>query len=145
MADKNIFRDNFQAVQVHLEITQSVIQRMASNSSSCKAWCITLVSAILVIVADKEESRFALVALIPVLLFFVLDIYYLALEKLFRNSFNLFMDKLHSKGISSKDLYVVTPKGNKLKAYFRSLTSFAIWPFYTTLLVMILIVMKYVF
>jgi len=103
------------------------------------------VSAILVIVADKEESRFALVALIPVLLFFVLDIYYLALEKLFRNSFNLFMDKLHSKGISSKDLYVVTPKGNKLKAYFRSLTSFAIWPFYTTLLVMILIVMKYVF
>lgn len=48
-------KENSQAIQTHLEITQSVIQRMAVNSASCKTWCITLVSAILVIVADKGK------------------------------------------------------------------------------------------
>ena len=36
------------AVQKHLEITQGVITRMAENSRSCKLWCVTLVSAVLV-------------------------------------------------------------------------------------------------
>jgi len=27
------------SIQTHLGILQGVIQRMASNSSSCKAWC----------------------------------------------------------------------------------------------------------
>ena len=63
---------NSQAVQSHLSITQSVIQRMATNSSACKAWCITVVSAILVIVADKGKSQYAYIAIIPNILFFVL-------------------------------------------------------------------------
>jgi hypothetical protein len=34
------FKENSQAIQAHLTIIQSIIQRMASNSSSCKTWCI---------------------------------------------------------------------------------------------------------
>lgn len=30
------FKENSQAVQAHLNITQSVIQRMAGNSAACK-------------------------------------------------------------------------------------------------------------
>ncbi|MGB2959578.1 MAG: hypothetical protein WBD30_11890, partial [Bacteroidota bacterium] len=84
MTTKNEFEENPQAIQAHLQIAQSVIQRMASNSSSCKAWCITLVSAILVIVAGKTDSQYALIAVIPTILFLVLDTYYLALENGFR-------------------------------------------------------------
>ena len=43
------------SIQTHLGISQGVIQRMADNSTSSKAWCITIVSAILVIVADKGK------------------------------------------------------------------------------------------
>lgn len=130
---------NSQAVQSHLNITQSVIQRMATNSSSCKAWCITVVSAILVIVADKGKSQYAYIAIIPNILFLVLDTYYLALEKMFRISYNDFIKKLHENVIDSSDLFVVIPKGNLIKTFLKSIISFSVWPFYLTLLIMILL------
>ncbi len=135
----NVFRENSEAVQAHLSITQSVIQRMAEDSSSCKAWCIMLVSAILVIVADKGKPQYALIALIPTLLFFVLDTYYLALESMFRSSYNSFIDKLHKGDVVAGDLYAVSPRGQLSKAFFESVCSFSIWPFYLTLVVMIFI------
>ncbi len=130
---------NSQAVQSHLNITQSVIQRMATNSSSCKAWCITVVSAILVIVADKGKSQYAYIAIIPNILFLVLDTYYLALEKMFRISYNDFIKKLHENVIDFSDLFVVIPKGNLIKMFFKSIISFSVWLFYLTLLIMILL------
>jgi hypothetical protein len=51
---------------------------MAANSASCKGWCIAITSAILVLVADKSKPDYALIALIPILLFLALDAYYLA-------------------------------------------------------------------
>ena len=126
-----------EAVQAHLGITQSVIQRMASNSASCKAWCITLVSAILVIVADKGDPRFAMIAIIPTTLFLMLDAYYLALEKRFRASYNSFIEKLHKESLKASDLYGVSPTGDMTEFFLESLRSLAIWPFYLTLGVMI--------
>jgi hypothetical protein len=135
----NEFKENSQAVQAHLTITQAIIQRMAANSTSCKAWCITLVSAILVIVADKGKPRYALIAIIPTILFLTLDSYYLALEKMFRKSYDLFIDKLHKGKIVASDLYAVTPTGSLIKNMISSIRSFSILPFYLMLLAMILI------
>ncbi len=133
MSDERMYSEESPAVQAHLGITQAVIQRMATNSTSCKAWCITLVAAILVIVADKGKPSYALIAGIPTLLFFVLDAYYLALERCFRNSYNEFIDKVHSGRVVASDLYAVEPKGLLLKMVFQSLGSFSVWPFYLTL------------
>jgi len=55
MSEERTYREESPTVQAHLGIAQAVIQRMAANSASCKAWCITLVAAILVIVADKGK------------------------------------------------------------------------------------------
>ena len=137
MTEDRSYGEESAAVQAHLGIAQSVIQRMASNSSSCKAWCITLVSAILVIVADKGRPHYALIALVPTLLFLVLDTYYLALERCFRQSYNNFIEKLHAGRVVAADLYAVTPAGSIGKTFFKSLGSFSIWPFYATLAVMI--------
>jgi hypothetical protein len=112
---------------------------MATNSSSCKAWCITVVSAILVIVADEGKSQYAYIAIIPNILFLVLDTYYLALEKMFRISYNDFIKKLHENVIDSSDLFAVIPKGNLIKIFLKSIISFSVWPFYLTLLIMILL------
>jgi hypothetical protein len=128
---------NSQAVQAHLAILQAVIQRMATNSSSCKGWCITLVAAILVVVADKGKPQLAWIALIPTLLFLALDAYYLALEKAFRNSYNRFIERLHEGKLGASDLYVVEPEGGLAGLGMKALASFSIWPFYTTLVVMI--------
>ena len=144
MTDNGEYKENSQAVQAHLGFTQSVIQRMASNSASCKAWCITLVSAILVIIADKGKPQYAMIAIIPTFLFLILDSYYLALERMFRQSYNSFIEKLHSRKIVASDLYAVSPCGSLVNTFFASLRSFSIWPFYLTLLGMIWIAKTFV-
>jgi hypothetical protein len=125
------------SVQTHLGILQGVIERMASNSTFSKTWCITVVSAILVVVADKGKPDYAFLAFIPTLLFFVLDVYYLALEKGFRNSYNSFVKKVHDGSLTPEDLYSVSPSGNSSELQIEALKSFSVWGFYTALAVLI--------
>lgn len=127
------------SIQTHLGILQNVIQRMATNSSSCKAWCVTLVSAVLVIVADKGKPEYAWIAMLPTIVFAALDAYYLALEKAFRNSYNEFISKLHSQSLTESDLYSVVPKGNMSRLQWESVKSFSVWGFYISLAVLIVI------
>ena len=128
------FTEDSESVRAHLSITQAIIQRMAANSSASKAWCITIVSALLVIIADKGKPQFAWLAFIPVGLFLVLDIYYLALEKGFRESYNLFIAKLHEGSILTEDLYALKPSGRMHCLVGEAIISFSIWPFYLSLI-----------
>ena len=118
------------AVRTHLEIMQGVVNRMAGNSRSCKVWCVTLVAAVLVLVARTEEPQHALIALVPTLLFLVLDSYYLALERAFIRSQNEFVSKLHQGELEPGDVYRVIPKGMGLPLVVRCLGSVSIWLFY---------------
>jgi hypothetical protein len=110
---------------------------MAANSTSAKTWCITLVSAILVIVADKQRPQYIWLSLVPAILFLGLDAYYLALERGFRGSYNAFIKKLHSSSLEVDDLFVVEPKGNLAKHFRLALRSLSIWPFYGMILLVI--------
>ena len=135
---RNLLEDS-PSVQTHLGILQGVIERMASNSTSTKAWCITIVSAVLVIVAEKGKPNFALLALLPTILFLTLDAYYLALEKGFRNSYKSFVAKVHDGVLTPEDLYAVVPEGKTCKLQFEALKSYSVWGFYTVLVILILL------
>lgn len=132
------------SVQTHLGILQGVIERMAANSNSSKAWCITVVSAILVVVADKNKPDYALLALIPTVLFLALDTYYLAMEKGFRNSYNEFVRKVHNGSLTLDDLYLVNPEGERSKLQLEALKSFSVWGFYIVLGLLVVIARLYV-
>ena len=127
------------SVQTHLGILQSVIQRMAANSTAAKTSCITIVSAILVIVAVKGKPDYAWIALIPNILFMALDVYYLALEKGFRSAYNQFVIKLHTGVATPSDLYFVAPSGSQSEHQIEAIKSFSVWGFYATLLLLIYI------
>lgn len=144
MASEEVVHETSPAIQAHLAIAQSVIQRMAANSAACKTWCVSLVSGILVVIAEKAKPDLALIAMIPTVLFLVLDTYYLALERSFRSSYNSFVDKLHGKTIRAQDLYVVSPPKNLFAEYTSSVISFSIWPFYFVLALTILIAQHFV-
>lgn len=143
-APSPIFDETSPSIQTHLGILQGIILRMATNSTSCKTWCITIVSAILVIVADKGKPDFAWIALFPAILFAALDAYYLALEKGFRNSYNEFINKLHTGQAKMEDLYSVAPTGRRLDLQVAALKSFPIWGFYLTLVALVVIARKIV-
>lgn len=138
------FKENSQAVQSHLSMLQNVIHRMAGNSSACKTWCITLVSAILVVVADKNKPDYIFISLIPIILFLLLDTYYLAFERGFRESYNVFIKRLHHGGIRSVDLFEMKPGGNFFHYLCSSILSFSVWPFYSSLALTVLIARTYI-
>ena len=127
------------SVQSYLGILQGVINRMAANSASCKTWCIALVSAIIVIIADKGNADYVLISVFPIVLFLFLDSYYLGLERGFVAQYNDFVKKIHDGTAKIDDLFIVTPKAGKL-ATLKAIGSPAVWPFYGLLVAMLLIV-----
>lgn len=72
----------------HLEFIQSVITRMNSNSFQIKGWTITIVAALLAIYASTKNENFILVSLLPVIVFWLLDSYYLMQERKFCGLFD---------------------------------------------------------
>ncbi|MFT6910587.1 MAG: hypothetical protein ACJAS1_007319 [Oleiphilaceae bacterium] len=133
----NVLDDSSPSVQAHLAILQGVINRMQTNSSQCKAWCIAIVSAVLVIIADKGKPDYVWIALFPAILFAFLDIYYLVLEKGFRESYNNFVRKIHQKTAKVEDLYAVKAEGDMQKHRTGAMASFSIWGFYIGLVLLI--------
>lgn len=127
------------SIQTHLGIIQNIIQRMSANSANCKAWCVSLVAAVLVIVAGKGKPEYAYIAFLPTLFFAALDTYYLALEKAFRTSYDRFISKLHRRELYEEDLFSVRPSGDMSRLQVESLKSFSVWGFYLSLIVMIFI------
>ena len=131
MSDNQTLNHDSPAVLGHLQIVQGVIQRMAENSRSCKVWCVTLVSAILVLVAQTKESQHALIALAPIALFWLLDSYYLALERGFRESYNALVGKVHDGQLRISDLFEVIPGDSSARGFFSAMfTSPSTLPFY---------------
>jgi hypothetical protein len=129
------------AVHSYLGILQSVINRMASNSSSCKSWSITLVSAIIVVLIDKNKAEYINIGIAPIILFGLLDSYYLTMETLFRNRYNSFIEKLHSDAVGKNDLFVVSPQENvTTRLILKSLKSISIYPFYLVFILIVLVI-----
>lgn len=72
----------------HLEFIQATITRMNQNSFQIKGWMITIVSALLALYANSENVVYILVAIVPVIIFWFLDAYYLQQERKFRGVYN---------------------------------------------------------
>ena len=72
----------------HLEFIQAVITRMNDNSFQLKGWSIAIISALLALYANSNNVIYIFVAIIPTLLFWGLDAYYLQQERKFRGVYN---------------------------------------------------------
>lgn len=83
----------------HLEFIQSNISRMNQCSFQMKGWMIAIVSALLALYASsinsetgKGTNMFLFVAIIPTIIFWSLDSYYLQQERKFRGIYNDLLD-----------------------------------------------------
>ena len=133
------------SVQTSVTLLQGIISRMASNSASSKAWCITLISAIVVVVADKAQvcPDYVFVALIPALLFFLLDCFYLGVERELIKSYNVLITKLQDGSATPKDLFTVAlglGVWNTIRSMAKGMWSFSTSPFYLLMAATIVIV-----
>lgn len=127
----------------HLEFIQSVISRMASNSFQLKAWSVTIASGILLLSLSDINKNYYLVAFLPLVMFWLLDSYYLWQERLYRGLY----DKVRNLEDSECDFLLNTTSIKKKpweeywKAFF-SLTELIFYLSFTILLVAINFISK---
>ena len=68
----------------HLLTIQTIIARMGVNSFLLKGWSVTVISALLALAATRANASFVAIALLPCIVFWALDGYFLWQERLFR-------------------------------------------------------------
>lgn len=76
----------------HLEMIQGVISRMANNSFLLKGWAVTLAAGVFALSAKESNKYYFLIAYIPIIIFWVLDAYYLMQERMYRALYNKVRD-----------------------------------------------------
>lgn len=131
---------NSDAVLKTVDIHQSLIARMSSASGAAKNWCVTVVSAVAIVAVDKANWKFALVAVIPTLLFAAIDIYYLSMERSVRESHKDFVEKLRSNTATSDHLFDVGKFDITFGDTLAAAASKSIWLFYLFIVLSLLAV-----
>lgn len=126
----------------YISLLQENINRMASNSTNCKTWMITIVCAIFALqFANEAILPYLWITLIPTILFCLLDAYYLGQEKRFRDTESHFVKKVKSGLDYSDDLYSFSCGSNKPLGYFwRGLKSVSTWFLYLTVLIITIVI-----
>jgi hypothetical protein len=120
----------------HLEFIQNIISRMANCSFLIRGWSVTLVAGLFALAAKDADGRYAIIPYIPVIVFWILDGYYLFQERLYRR---LFLEA--SKGqASSFDLDASRFEGEK-RTWLCSMFSTTSLLFHGVLLATVILVM----
>lgn len=127
----------------YISLLQENINRMSSNSANCKTWLVTILAALLAIQISLQELQGILwVALIPAILFYVLDSYYLGLERRFIKIEGNFVEHEKTDEDLSTLLYNFNTKAimGDAKATLQSMGSISTFPCYITIILIIVVV-----
>ena len=134
---------NFPEHQIkHLELIQDVVNRLASGSFQMKGWMITIVSALLAIYADNENELYPLFAILPTVIFWFLDAYYLWQERKFRGLYNDVSGVTQNNKVQPFAMPVHLYTGNKYN-FWRVLFSVTIWPLYVPVIIILFVLYQY--
>lgn len=130
----------------HMATLQGMISRFSTNSANCKTMCLTLIAAILALLASNKEPQTLKIAYTILVLMAWLDAYYLSMERAIADLSKDYSKKIQNGTFTNGDLYKIIINGRGIKAIlnaFTALISPSIWPFYGILLVCIVIVQWY--
>lgn len=108
-------RKGHPVVQAHINMLQGIITRMAQNSTNCKSWAIPIVSAVLMLALEKDTIP-NITAYIPLAIFYLLDCYYLGLERKFRDEQRDFIARINNGEDITQDLFFA--QGSDKKGWF---------------------------
>jgi hypothetical protein len=119
-----------------LSVFQSIISRMANNSSNCKLWCITIITGLVVFYFSKDSDITNVwIVLLPIIPFLFLDAYYLGLERYYIENYNNLLN--------SQKENVPIPKSKwycKIWQTIKAIFSFSVWGFYLVIAIILKII-----
>lgn len=121
----------------HFDYLQAIITRMNTNSFMIKGWTVTIVSALLALAASTKNTLYLQIAVLPVLMFWILDSFYLVQERKFRILYR--EATTHPTSILAYSLKTDIPAviEDKSVKYFKVFFSSTIFSFYLLLVIII--------
>ncbi len=123
-------------MQAHLAMIQGVVNRLAQSSFLLKGWSVVLVSALLAFAANSSEELVLYIALLPAVVFWGLDGYFLWQER----SFRALYDHVRTQDEGSIDYGLDTKSVRDRGAYRKAVFSRTISLFHGAILVTILVI-----
>lgn len=122
-----------------LNVLQSIISRMANNSSNCKLWCITLTSAIFIFYLGQDKPAVSnSIIYLPLIPFLFLDAFYLGLEKKYIKEYNdVFTGEIGGNETIKRSVWY-----EQFVNTIKSLLSFSVWGFYVLIGLILLFIVK---
>lgn len=126
---------------IYLQMIQNIINRMAENSFKIKGWAIGVMLAIFSFAGTQGDKRCILFTIVPLIVLWGLDAYYLQLERKYR----LFYDvKRKSKTDDSFDMNLnnikIEMKDMSKICYFKCMFSLTEVLFYITCIITSIVV-----
>ncbi|BAW77195.1 hypothetical protein ACMWP2_08085 [Helicobacter pylori] len=116
-----------------LKILQGVINRMAQNSLECKKWTLALAVGVLSLKIEAISHLYGLCVLgVLLACFYLLDAYYLMLERLFREQYRwLIKNRLKT----DERLFEIFPAHQTCRCVLHlcAMLSFSLFPYYWAL------------
>lgn len=82
-----------EAKTTHLQMIQSVIDRLSGVSVGIKEWSLTVVVGFFALVDKNLDRQFYLIVFLPIVGFWILDAFYLGKEKAYRALFEVARQK----------------------------------------------------
>lgn len=129
------------AVLAHISMLQGIINKMSGNCTNCKTWTVTVVAALMVLLVDKDVLiPHHWICLIPVVLFYFLDCFYLGMERLCISAQKKFLDDVAKENYIDKLYKVEGVSGAKLRllSTINATISFSTTPFYLFVAIIVL-------
>jgi hypothetical protein len=128
--------------RAHLTMIQAVISRMAGNSFLLKGWAVTVTAGVAALASNKDDHRFVFIALLPTLVMWPLNGYFLCQERRFRKLY----DQVRLLPQDQID-YSMKPSGRPLSniSWLKCTFSKTLNMFYGTQLVFVLVTVTMLF
>ena len=121
----------------HLEFIQNNITRMGQNSFQAKTWGISIVSALLAFMLSQQDVQVKqsciIISIIATVLFCLLDVYYLYLERGYRALYNVAAGLTSGQRIAKYDMRIPEKERGFVK-YLGAIISFSTGLFYGAML-----------
>lgn len=111
---------------------------MAGNSFLLKGWSVTLVAALFALAAKDADKGYIIVAYFPVIVFWLLDGYFLSMERRYRGLY----DEVRIKKEDQIDFSMDTTKFNEGRnTWSQSFFSTTLRLFYLSMIALMLVIM----
>ena len=110
----------------HLDFLQNIVTRLSNHSFLIKGWSVSLLTALYALAQYQSNESFIVITYYPLIIFWILDSYYLHLERVFRDLYKKAANnELKVYSISKNDSDI-----NTFKDFTKCLFSVSTCPLY---------------